>query len=173
MGLYLTKRLTESIKQKYSWVGDIRGNGLFQGIEIVHHRQSSETDELRAYPELTKFLVDHLRYDDHDDDDHDDGNRVALVVALHFHSIYLPPPSLLLYSSPPLSVCPTLSVYLSACLPGQIRPHHREQGRPGRECDQGQAAPGVQQGERRPAGGRSRPCTGQRNTIECLLKIIL
>ena len=64
MGLYLTKRLTEAIKEKYSWVGDIRGNGLFQGIEIIHERRS-ESDELRAYPELTKFLVDHLRYFDH------------------------------------------------------------------------------------------------------------
>lgn len=64
VGLYLTKRLTEAIKEKYSWVGDIRGNGLFQGIEIIHERRS-ESDELRAYPELTKFLVDHLRCGDH------------------------------------------------------------------------------------------------------------
>ena len=65
VGLYLTQRLTEAVKNKYPWVGDVRGNGLFQGVEIIHDRRrkgGDDDDQLRPYPELTKFLVDHLRY---------------------------------------------------------------------------------------------------------------
>ncbi len=34
-GLYLNKRLKEEILPYYDFVGDIRGVGLFQGIDIV------------------------------------------------------------------------------------------------------------------------------------------
>lgn len=59
-GEYLTKRLNV-LKSRYAWVGDVRGVGLFQGIEFVHD-PSKHNGELLAYPELTKFIVDFLRY---------------------------------------------------------------------------------------------------------------
>lgn len=60
MGMYLTQQLTDLVKNKYEWVGDVRGCGLFQGVEII--KSLEETNgELVPYPELTKFLVDHLR----------------------------------------------------------------------------------------------------------------
>lgn len=58
VGNYLTERLTPLVA-KYDWVGEVRGVGLFQGIEIVH---TKDTQDLQPYPELTKFLVDYLRY---------------------------------------------------------------------------------------------------------------
>lgn len=58
VGNYLTERLM-TLKEKYDWVGDVRGVGLFQGIEFVKDRKSND---LQAYPELTKFIVDFLRY---------------------------------------------------------------------------------------------------------------
>jgi ethanolamine-phosphate phospho-lyase len=58
VGLYLTERL-QPLLAKYEWVGDVRGVGLFQGIEFVH---SNKAADLQPYPELTKFLVDYLRY---------------------------------------------------------------------------------------------------------------
>ncbi|KAJ1408049.1 pyridoxal phosphate-dependent transferase, partial [Ochromonadaceae sp. CCMP2298] len=58
VGRYLTAQLL-LLKDQYLWVGDVRGSGLFQGIEIVHSRTSAD---LQPYPELTKFLVDYLRY---------------------------------------------------------------------------------------------------------------
>lgn len=60
-GEYLTERLM-ALKEKYpKWVGDVRGVGLFQGIEFIHDR-SKHHGEILPYPELTKFLVDFLRY---------------------------------------------------------------------------------------------------------------
>eukprot|EP00981_Chlorochromonas_danica_P003941 scaffold743_cov177-Ochromonas_danica.AAC.29 len=48
--------------KKYPWVGDVRGVGLFQGIEFIHDL-STTSGELLPYPaELTKFVVDFLRY---------------------------------------------------------------------------------------------------------------
>eukprot|EP01039_Chlorochromonas_danica_P006936 gene6936-7675_t len=58
-GLYLTQRLLEL--KKYPWVGDVRGVGLFQGIEFIHDL-SKTSGEILPYPELTKFVVDFLRY---------------------------------------------------------------------------------------------------------------
>ena len=61
VGHYLTSQL-QSLQEKYpQWVGDVRGVGLFQGIEIVHPRRNL-SEIPRPYPELTKFLVDYLRY---------------------------------------------------------------------------------------------------------------
>lgn len=54
---YLMNRLIE-VKKMHPWVGDVRGWGLFQGIEIIR----TDTSDLVPYPELTKFLVDYLRY---------------------------------------------------------------------------------------------------------------
>eukprot|EP01040_Poterioochromonas_malhamensis_P006785 gene6787-7311_t len=59
VGEYLTERLNTLIP-KYDWVGEVRGVGLFQGIEFVKSR--ADKDNLQPYPELTKFLVDFLRY---------------------------------------------------------------------------------------------------------------
>lgn len=58
VGNYLTKRLNELVS-KYDWVGEVRGVGLFQGIEFV---KSSKSEDLQPHPDLTKFLVDYLRY---------------------------------------------------------------------------------------------------------------
>lgn len=59
VGNYLTEQL-QPLVNKYEWVGEIRGCGLFQGIEFV---RSNKADNLEPYPELTKFLVDFLRYE--------------------------------------------------------------------------------------------------------------
>lgn len=58
VGNYLTQRLQSLLVN--DWVGDVRGHGLFQGIEFVKSR--SDSDNLQPYPELTKFIVDYLRY---------------------------------------------------------------------------------------------------------------
>lgn len=59
VGRYLTQQVRPLV-DKYDWVGDIRGIGLFQGIEFV---KTKKTDHLEAYPDLTKFVVDFLRYE--------------------------------------------------------------------------------------------------------------
>lgn len=59
VGEYLTQQMM-TLYHKYDWVGDVRGHGLFQGIEFVHSRRN--TQDLQPYPELTKFIVDFLRY---------------------------------------------------------------------------------------------------------------
>lgn len=63
VGQYLTERLTPLV-HKYDWVGEVRGAGLFQGIEFVRTKKisTSTTQQLEPHPELTKFLVDYLRY---------------------------------------------------------------------------------------------------------------
>jgi len=58
VGDYLKLQLN-GLMTKYEWIGDVRGHGLFQGIEFVH---ATEDGSLLPYPELTKFLVDYLRY---------------------------------------------------------------------------------------------------------------
>jgi ethanolamine-phosphate phospho-lyase len=47
VGEYLQARLQGELK-KYAFVGDVRGMGLFQGIEIVTDRQSKTHDGKRA-----------------------------------------------------------------------------------------------------------------------------
>jgi 4-aminobutyrate aminotransferase-like enzyme len=44
---------------KYDTVGDVRGSGLFQGVEFVKSRKSPK---LEPHPDLTKFVVDYLKY---------------------------------------------------------------------------------------------------------------
>lgn len=59
VGNYLTEKL-KVLYAKYDWVGDVRGHGLFQGIEFVKTRKPNVP--LEPYPELAKFVVDFLRY---------------------------------------------------------------------------------------------------------------
>lgn len=59
VGEYLTQQMMTLLYHKYECVGDVRGYGLFQGIEFVHNRR---VGSLEPYPELTKFIVDFLRY---------------------------------------------------------------------------------------------------------------
>lgn len=59
MGKYLQDTLKPLI-DKYDWVGDVRGMGLFQGVEFVV--SNKDTENLQPHPHLTKFVVDFLRY---------------------------------------------------------------------------------------------------------------
>jgi len=59
VGQYIQEQFKPLIA-KFDWIGDVRGFGLFQGVEFVRSRNSSK---LEPYPELTKFVVDYLRYD--------------------------------------------------------------------------------------------------------------
>lgn len=58
VGRYLQAAL-RPLLDKYDWIGDVRGMGLFQGVEFVKSRRDTN---LQPYPELTKFVVDFLRY---------------------------------------------------------------------------------------------------------------
>jgi len=60
VGEYIQQKF-KPLMVKYDWIGDVRGFGLFQGVEFVHRRGAGE--DLKPYPELTKFVVDFLRYD--------------------------------------------------------------------------------------------------------------
>ena len=55
MGKYIEKRLYE-LKDKYEIVGDIRGYGLFWGIDIVKSKKSKEPDR-----ETALKLCDYVR----------------------------------------------------------------------------------------------------------------
>lgn len=55
VGEYLTAEMNKL--KKFKWVGDVRGLGLFQGIEFVKDKETKE-----PYADLTKFLVDFLKY---------------------------------------------------------------------------------------------------------------
>lgn len=59
VGDYLMDSMKTKLFEKYDWVGDVRGHGLFQGIEFVRTRTGPS---LEPYPELAKFVVDFLRY---------------------------------------------------------------------------------------------------------------
>ena len=59
VGKHLTKRMCSLMTKYPHWVGDVRGCGLFQGIEFVH---TAADGEILPHAELTKFLVDFLRY---------------------------------------------------------------------------------------------------------------
>lgn len=61
VGAYLSERL-QSLVERYEWVGEARGCGLFQGIEFVHSKSKADRHFLDPFPELAKFLVDYLRY---------------------------------------------------------------------------------------------------------------
>lgn len=54
-GDYLNKRLKEEILPHYDFVGDIRGVGLFQGIDIVHSKQSRREDGDTAKVVITRM----------------------------------------------------------------------------------------------------------------------
>ena len=59
VGEYIQQQL-RPLLDKYDWIGDVRGFGLFQGVEFVHSRKAKDP---QPYPELTKFVVDYLRYE--------------------------------------------------------------------------------------------------------------
>jgi 4-aminobutyrate aminotransferase-like enzyme len=54
-GDYLNRRLNEEILPHYDFVGDIRGVGLFQGIDIVHSKQSRREDGDTAKVIITRM----------------------------------------------------------------------------------------------------------------------
>ena len=49
----------QPLLEKYDWIGEVRGFGLFQGVEFVKSRKDAN---LQPHPDLTKFVVDFLRY---------------------------------------------------------------------------------------------------------------
>lgn len=55
-GDYLNRRLKEEILPFYDFVGDIRGMGFFQGIDIVKSKESREEDG-----ELAKKIITRMR----------------------------------------------------------------------------------------------------------------
>ena len=55
-GNYLSKRLRQEILPLYEFVGDIRGMGFFQGIDIVKSKESKEQDG-----ELAKKIITRMR----------------------------------------------------------------------------------------------------------------
>ncbi len=58
-GDYLINHLQE-IKKDFDWIGDIRGQGLFLGVELNY---SISKNDMTPFAELCKFIVDYLRYD--------------------------------------------------------------------------------------------------------------
>jgi len=58
VGNYLTDKM-KKLLEKYDWVGDVRGVGLFQGIEFIKSRKNNN---LEPHADLCKFVVDFLRY---------------------------------------------------------------------------------------------------------------
>ncbi len=60
VGNYLTEQM-KALADKYNSVGDVRGFGLFQGIEFVYDKNAT-AESLKPHPDLTKFVVDFLKY---------------------------------------------------------------------------------------------------------------
>jgi ethanolamine-phosphate phospho-lyase len=59
IGKYFAKSM-KALQTKYNVIGDVRGVGMFQGVEFV---RNDTGDEITAYPALTKFVVDFLRFE--------------------------------------------------------------------------------------------------------------
>jgi ethanolamine-phosphate phospho-lyase len=55
---YLRKKL-KILTQNFKWVGEVKGLGLFMGIEIIHAKD--DPADIEPYPQLAKFIVDYLR----------------------------------------------------------------------------------------------------------------
>lgn len=66
VGEYLMKRM-RSLKELPSvgeWIGDVRGHGLFQGIEFVKKRRTGYTEEvIIPHEKLCRYVVDFLKYE--------------------------------------------------------------------------------------------------------------
>lgn len=61
IGIYITSQL-HILQKKYQCIGDVRGIGLFQGVEFIDIQQSKLHNDIIPHPNLTKFVVDYLRY---------------------------------------------------------------------------------------------------------------
>jgi len=61
VGNYLNVQL-ETLKNKFQWIGEVRGVGLFQGIEFIKLKETKGAlhHDIQPYPELAKFVVDFL-----------------------------------------------------------------------------------------------------------------
>eukprot|EP00520_Triparma_pacifica_P018066 CAMPEP_0118657704 /NCGR_PEP_ID=MMETSP0785-20121206/14166_1 /TAXON_ID=91992 /ORGANISM="Bolidomonas pacifica, Strain CCMP 1866" /LENGTH=574 /DNA_ID=CAMNT_0006550651 /DNA_START=114 /DNA_END=1835 /DNA_ORIENTATION=+ len=60
VGEYLKKRMKE-LKSKSVMVGDVRGFGLFLGIEFIQKPAFGSSEPI-PHPDLAKFTVDHLKH---------------------------------------------------------------------------------------------------------------
>jgi ethanolamine-phosphate phospho-lyase len=58
-GEYLIGQLS-ALQKEFDWIGDVRGQGLFLGLEFVY---SVSRNDLTPFAELCKFVVDYLRFD--------------------------------------------------------------------------------------------------------------
>ncbi len=63
VGDYLFQRMSglKSLPSVGTWVGDVRGQGLFQGIEFIKRNDSS--DEIVPHEKLCRYVVDFLKYE--------------------------------------------------------------------------------------------------------------
>lgn len=59
VGEYI-QRMFKPLMTQFEWVGDVRGMGLYQGIEFVISNKAADP---QPYPLLAKFVVDYLRYE--------------------------------------------------------------------------------------------------------------
>lgn len=67
VGEYLKERML-SLKEQPSigeWVGDVRGRGLFQGIEFVTRKEATDedADSIVPHEKLCRYIVDFLKYE--------------------------------------------------------------------------------------------------------------
>lgn len=53
----------KSLQKKFDWIGDVRGMGLFQGVEFIKTGKDQDPLHPEPHPDLTKFVVDFLKYE--------------------------------------------------------------------------------------------------------------
>ena len=65
VGEYLSKRLCSlmELPSVGDWIGDVRGHGLFQGIEIVKKRTDLIGNAIIPHEKLCRYVVDFLKYE--------------------------------------------------------------------------------------------------------------
>ena len=67
VGEYLKERMLclKDLPVIGEWVGDVRGRGLFQGIEFVKRRAATDedADSIVPHEKLCRYIVDFLKYE--------------------------------------------------------------------------------------------------------------
>ena len=57
IGQHFADRM-KTMQKRNKWIGDVRGIGLFQGVEFV---KKNTGNDIVPHPDLTKFVVDYLK----------------------------------------------------------------------------------------------------------------